>query len=79
MIDDEDIPDSSADDEQPVPDDVTVVDPNHPESVVQCDHITCDEPSPGQDRLCDRCITIMFADAPNECPHCGTKLTAAKR
>lgn len=50
------------------------VDPDHPASLVQCDHIKCRRDSP-EGRLCELCEPIMLARYPDECPHCGVSLT----
>lgn len=47
------------------------VDPDHPASVEQCDHLRCDRPSPDGTRLCEDCVPVMLVTEPDECPICG--------
>lgn len=50
------------------------VDPDHPASPQQCDHPNCTHDSPGVQRICDNCIPVMLASAPDECPYCGASI-----
>lgn len=51
------------------------VPPEHPASLVRCDHMRCqgETPEAGQ-RVCDDCDVIMRHGTPDECRHCGVDL-----
>lgn len=54
--------------------DAVMLDPEHPASLEQCDHLNCKNESPGPQRICDACDKIMLGGHPSECTHCGTSI-----
>lgn len=46
----------------------------YPELEQECVHPSCDNETPGPDRICEKCVPVMRSDAPPECSYCGASM-----